>query len=143
MQEVVPGKGFPECLEGWWKVDQWQRGTAKQYIQAVIISSVKIPGGGDKQIRMVLSGMEQPSYNLTNARYFFADPARSFTPRLGEWVEFRCETAKWFAEAWGSLPDPSLPVKVFVEARFDDRKEGDGPSVADVYFDDLWLGPCR
>ncbi len=140
VQEVVLGEQFPECMEGWYLVSRWKRGAPKQYLQAVIISDVKTPKGADQQIRMIITGMDVPSYNLTNARYFFADPDKPVTPPLETWVHFDLEPAKWFAEAWGALPPAGTRLRVFYEARFDDRGPDD-EVIAEVYFDDVYLGP--
>ena len=140
MQEVVVGEEFPECMDGWYLVSDWKRGARKQYLQGVIISDTKTEKGADKQIRMVITGMDVPSYNLSNARYFFADPDRPVTPPTEEWVYFQMKPARWFAEAWGEAPPPGSRLRVFYEARFDDR-DPDDEVLAPVYFDDLYLGP--
>jgi hypothetical protein len=142
MQKVPVGPVFPECLEGWYMVEEWERGAEKQYLQAVIISDLKTDRGSDKQIRMMLTGMDEPSYNLTNARYFFCDEERPLTPPLGTWVRFACRPKKWFHEAWGVLPGTGTSLRVFFESRFDDRPAGGQAVRAGTYFDDLYLGPA-
>lgn len=142
MQKVVLGDRFPECLEGWYLVSDWQRGAKKMYLQAVVISDLKTDRGADKQVRMMLVGMEEPSYNLTNARYFFCDEDRPLTPPIEKWVRFQCSPKQWFKEAWGVLPTSGTRLRVFFEARFDDRTPSDTEVVADTYFDDLYIGPA-
>jgi hypothetical protein len=133
---------FPECLEGWYLVSDWERGAEKQYLQTVIISDLKTPSGADKQIRMMLTGMDRPSYNLSNARYFFCDPGKPVTPPLEKWVHFKCSPRTWFLQAWGELPEAGHRLRVFFEARFDDRKSTEKEVVAETFFDDLYLGPA-
>jgi hypothetical protein len=142
MQKVILGYTFPECLEGWYLVSDWQRGAKKQYLQTVIISDLKTERGADQQIRMMITGMDEPSYNLTNARYFFCDEQRPLTPPLETWVRFRCQPRKWFKEAWDKLPPAGTSLRVFFESRFDDRQPSDTEVVADTYFDDVYLGPA-
>jgi hypothetical protein len=142
MQPVTGWTAFPECIEGYYLLGEWQRGARKQYLQTVIITELKTEHGADKQIRMMLVGMEEPSYNLTNARYFFCDDDRPLTPPLEEWVRFRCTPRRWFEEAWGVLPEPGSRLRVFFEARFDDRTPSDTEVVADAFFDDLYMGPA-
>jgi hypothetical protein len=141
VQEVTIGETFPACMEGWYFVSQWKRGATKQYLQTIVIPLLK-SFGPQHQVRMILTGIDHPSYNLANARVFFVDPQKPTTPRLGEWIHFHCPVGEWFQKAWGSLPPAGTRLRVFFEARFDDRGQGSGESVADVWFDDLYLGPC-
>jgi hypothetical protein len=140
VQEVGLGDAFPECMDGWFLISEWKRAAKKQYLQAVIISDVKTAKGADQQIRMVITGMDIPSYNLSNARYYFADPQKPVTPPLETWVYFQLKPREWFLDAWGALPPAGSRLRVFYEARFDDR-DPDDEVVAHTYFDDVYLGP--
>jgi hypothetical protein len=140
MQEITVPEEFPECMDGWYLVSKWERGTRKQYLQAVLISDMKTDGGADKQIRMMITGMDEPSYRLSNARYYFADPRKPVTPPLSEWIYFQLAPRDWFLDAWGELPPAGSRLRVFYEARFDDR-DPEEEVVAQVYYDDVYLGP--
>jgi hypothetical protein len=143
VQEVAP-KEMPQVLSGAYFVEDWQQETALQYLQAVVIvweaenAPSDILGSPNHQIRYLLAGVDTPPTFFTNARYvFISDEA----PRVGEWVRFDRDVRKDFEDLWGAVPQRFDRLRVLFEVRWDGREPGDGPSSADVYYDDLYLGP--
>ena len=138
-QEVAPGE-MPEQLGGWYRVEGWQRATAKQYLQVVVIvfnaENRPLPQATNHQIRYILAGITEPPFNINNAKYVFAGPAE---PAQGEWVPFTFPVAEDFARLWGEAPVNFEKVRLLFEVRYDGRVEPEEPS-ADVYYDDLHFG---
>ena len=139
-QEVSP-KEFPQELHGFYKVDGWTRGTAKQYLQIVVIawnaSNVPDPSFENYQIRYILGGISAPPFEIKNAKYVFISTGE---PRLGQWVEFKRDVAADFQRLWGNVPEGFDRIRLLFEVRFDDKAADERPA-ADVYYDDLYLGP--
>ena len=142
VQEVTVKKCHIDCLEGYYYVGRWERGANKQYLQVVIIDlSRKVKGGGNAQIRYILSGVDSPPYNLGNAHYVFVDSDRRKDPKIKKWIYFSMDPSFDFATQWGYEPKEGHLLRVLFEARFDDYILGQGRALADVYYDDLYLGP--
>ncbi len=136
IQELSPKK-LPKRLSGYYRVEQWRRGTAKQYLQCVIIV------WGDKtapyqniQIRYVLAGLTEPPFAISNARFVFLG-ARE--PLLAQWVRFERDLHSDFLQQWGHIPERFEKIRVLFEARYDDKEPG-SELAADVYYDALYLG---
>ena len=140
--EVAPAE-FPEVLSGYYYVDGWEQGTATQYLQFVVIvweadnapAEVAAP---NHQIRYVLAGVEAQPIEIANARFVIVDTGE---PEQGAWVRFERNIREDFEELWGAVPEGFSRLRVLFEARWDGRTATDGPSRADVYYDDLYLGP--
>lgn len=136
IQELSP-KRFPKKLSGYYRVENWQRGTEKQYLQCVVIV------WGDKavsqyqniQIRYVLVGIVEPPFALNNGRFIFLGDRE---PTLGQWVRFERDLHSDFLQQWGHVPESFEKIRVLFEARYDDKEPGIELS-ADVYFDALSL----
>jgi hypothetical protein len=137
-QEVSPG-AFPEELKGFYRVDNWQRGTGNQYLQAVVIvfgATNRPDGFPNHQIRYILAGIEAPPFSIANARYIFLGPPE---PVQGQWIEFQRNVAEDFRQQWGDVPTGFSTVRLLFEVRFDNKGSDERPS-ADVYYDDLYFG---
>lgn len=146
VQELSPGQ-LPETLSGYYYVDRWEQGTPKQYLQFVVIvhGAINIPpevrglGANNHQIRYILAGVETQPTDIANSRYVFVGKDQ---PKVGQWVRFERNVRQDFCELWGSLPAGFTSIRVFFETRWDDRADTDGPSAADVYYDDIYWGPA-
>jgi hypothetical protein len=140
VQEVSPDR-FPEVLSGYYYVDDWIKGTPKQYLQfAVIAFGVKnLPGGyANHQIRYPLAGINAEPFAISNAKFRFLSREE---PATGQWVYFERPVARDFEELWGAVPQGFEKLRVLFEVRYDDKLAG-SEGKADVYYDDLYLGPA-
>jgi len=140
VQEVAPAE-FPELVSGYYRVENWKRGTVKQYLQFVVI--VFAPTNlGDQypnyQIRYPLAGISEDPFPISNA--FFVYLGRE-EPRQGEWVYFESNIKEDFQEKWKAVPEGYSKIRVLFEVRYDDKEAG-SPAEADVYYDDLYMGPA-
>lgn len=146
VQELSPSQ-FPELLSGYYYVDRWEKGTPKQYLQFVVIvdGADNIPrevveiAANNHQIRYLLAGAESQPTFIGNSRYVFLSREE---PETGEWVYFERNIAEDFLELWGDVPAGFEKLRILFEVRWDDRSPSDGPSAADVYYDDLYLSPA-
>jgi len=138
-QEVAPDD-MPAELSGWYRVDGWQRGTARQYLQVVVVvfnsDNRPLPNAVNHQIRYILAGITEPPFRIDNAKYVFAGPPE---PVQGEWVPFRFNVADDFRRLWGEEPRGFDNIRLLFEVRYDGRAETEQPA-ADVYYDDLHFG---
>jgi hypothetical protein len=140
VQEVAPAE-FPELISGYYRVENWIRGTPKQYLQFVVI--VFAPTNLEDlypnyQIRYPLAGISEEPFPISNAFFIFLGPEE---PRQGEWVYFESNIKKDFQEKWGAVPEGYSKIRVLFEVRYDDKQLG-APAEADVYYDDLYMGPA-
>ncbi|MCW5775549.1 MAG: hypothetical protein KIS87_03765 [Phycisphaeraceae bacterium] len=143
----------PEKLSGWYRVEGWERGTRKQYIQVVVIvwNARQLPAGqrgvGNYQIAYVLGGVDTPPLTITNRKFIMAHPERNLlTPDDGEplqdeWVFFEFNLREDFVKHWGIEPRDFESLRILFEVRYDDRKADEPRARARVYYDDLYLGP--
>jgi len=144
VQEVAPEE-FPELLAGAYYVERWQQGTPKQYLQCVVIvwgadnAPAELGDVENYQIRYVLGGVDAAPLSIANARYVMLGAG---PPAQGKWVPFERNVRQDFEQLWGSAPEGFDSIRVFFEVRWDERVASDGPGAADVYFDDLFLGPA-
>jgi hypothetical protein len=134
---------FPETISGFYRVENWERRTAKQYIQFVVILWASDlhpdqPEETNVQIRYVLAGASAPPLSLSNARYIILGPSE---PATGSWVPFSRDLRKDWLEQWGALPRRFEFLRILFEVRYDDDASITPGPMADVYFDDLYLGP--
>ena len=91
------------------------------------------------QIRYILAGVDTQPTNIANSRYVFISKS---PPKVGQWVHFERNIRQDFSGLWGSLPTGFTSIRVCFETRWDERAASDGPSAADVYYDDLYWGPA-
>jgi hypothetical protein len=134
---------FPETISGQYRVENWRRRTAKQYLQFVVILWASDlhpdqPEETNVQIRYVLAGASTPPLSLSNARYMIVG---SPEPTTGTWVPFSRDLRKDWLEQWGALPRRFEFLRILFEVRYDDDPNLTPGSMGDVYFDDLYLGP--
>ena len=138
IQEASP-KGFPDYISGYYRIEQWQRGTPKQYLQFVVIvweepAETRVP---NYQIRYILTGIDSPPFKIGNAKFVFVGNRE---PIIGEWIRFERNIREDFKNLWGRIPSRFVKVRVLFEARYDDKTEGSGQILAEVYYDDLFFG---
>ena len=142
VQEVAPEE-LPQTLSAAYYVDSWQQGTPRQYLQVVVIvwgaenAPLELAGVSNHQIRYILAGVDSQPTFISNARYVMVSEEQ---PRVGEWVSFERDVRQDFVELWGAAPEGFDRLRVLFEVRWDDRAPEDGPSSADVYYDDLYFG---
>lgn len=140
VQEVSPER-FPELISGYYYVDDWARSTSKQYLQFVVIAfgATNMPGGhSNHQIRYPLAGIQEQPFAISNARFVFLTRQ---DPPIGDWVYFERPIARDFRELWGAVPDGFVKLRILFEVRYDEKSPATEGS-ADVYFDDLYMGPA-
>ena len=135
---------LPETISGYYRVENWERHTAKQYLQFVVVLWAsdlhpEHPEQTNVQIRYVLAGASAPPLSLSNAHYYILGPPE---PKTGVWLSFSRNLRKDWLEQWGALPRHFEFLRIFFEVRYDDDPDLAPGHMADVYFDDLYLGPA-
>mgnify|MGYP001158820751 CR=1 FL=1 len=131
----------PATIGGWYRVEGWERGTKKQYLQAVVILWIvreRRPSErafGNVQIAYTLAGVEEPPLSISNRRFSLSGPPE---PVQDEWVHFEFHPRKDFIEQWGFDFEGFEYCRVLFEVRYDDHQDTDPPSRANVYYDDLY-----
>jgi hypothetical protein len=141
VQEVAPTE-FPEVISGYYRVENWIKGTAKQYLQFVVIAfaSENAPEGfPNHQIRYLLAGINSDPFAIANAQFVYLSREE---PVTGEWVPFKVNVKQDFIDLWGAAPEGYERIRLLFEVRYDDRVPGNTSSEADVYYDDLYFGPA-
>jgi hypothetical protein len=141
VQEIAPDD-FPEVLSGYYRVSDWSRGTEKQYLQFVVIvwgATNLPPEFANHQIRYPLAGISEPPFAITNAKFRFIDTAE---PATDEWVYFQRPIRQDFQELWGAAPTGFSELRILFEARYDDKSPA-SELRADVFYDDLYVGPAE
>lgn len=142
--EMKP-EAFPELISGYYCVERWDQGTPRQYLQLVVIALAaenipeEVASATNHQMRYILAGVDSQPTFISNARYVMITETQ---PRLGEWVRFERNVRDDFQALWGDVPMGYAGLRIFFEVRWDDRQPSDGVSAADVYYDDLYLGPA-
>jgi len=142
VRDVIP-KTFPKRLGGWYRVENWSRGTKTQYLQVVIMAKMSpgeslIPRMPLVQVAYVLTGVDQRPVTVGNRRFIFAGPKE---PKQDEWMRFDFDLHADFRREWGGVPHKFEWVRVLYEARFDRYEPTGMPALSgSVYFDDLYLG---
>ena len=140
IQEVNPAE-FPELISGYYRVDNWKRGAEKQYLQFAVIAFAPTNLGGqypNYQMRYPLDGISEEPFDIATA--FFQFLSRD-DPRQGEWVYFEANIKADFEQFWGAAPAGYSKIRVLFEVRYDDKAPGNAAE-ADVYYDDLYMGPA-
>jgi hypothetical protein len=142
IQEITPEE-FPEVVRGYYRVENWHHGTRKQYLQFVVIAfgAQNFPAGTTNyQIRYPLAGIDSPPFPIGNAHFVFLGKEE---PVEGEWVPFETNVKEDFQRLWGAVPEDFEKLRILFEVRWDDKVPGDGTPEADVYYDDLFIGPAN
>ena len=140
VQEMAPAE-FPELISGYYRVDSWKRGAAKQYLQfAVIVFDPANLGRQypNYQMRYPLAGISEEPFPIENAFFRFLGTE---DPRLGEWVYFEANIKNDFQQFWRAVPQGYSKIRVLFEVRYDDKAPGTAAE-ADVFYDDLYMGPA-
>jgi hypothetical protein len=133
---------LPEVLSGYYRVENWNKGTEKQYLQFVVIvwGADNAPNDFENhQIRYLLAGIDSPPFEIANAKFVFVSRD---DPPVGKWVHFERNVKEDFKNLWGAVPEGFDYVRILFEVRYDDKAIGEGPLGADVYYDDLYFGPA-
>lgn len=146
VQEVNPTE-FPEVISGYYRVENWVKGTPKQYLQFVVIvwGAENAPAGshGQKfpnhQIRYLEAGIDKNPFAIANAKFIYLSKD---DPVEGEWVPFKVNVKQDFLKQWGAVPTGYERIRLLFEVRYDD-KLAESKSEADVYYDDLYFGPAK
>ena len=153
VQEVAPQE-FPELISGYYQVDNWKRGTEKQYLQFAVVvfasTNLTLDKAGvplptpypNHQVLYPLAGISVDPLDpalLANAFVIFVGRDE---PRQGEWVYFESNIKKDFEEKWGAVPEGYSKIRLLFGVRYDDKQAGNAAE-ADVYYDDLYLGPAE
>lgn len=137
IQEVNPQK-FPKKISGYYRVESWQRGTEKQYVQFVVIvwGDQAVTQYNNIQIRYILTGITKPPLGIGNAKFLFLGKPE---PQQRRWIRFERDLHADFLKSWGHVPEKFEKIRVLFEARYDQKGPGTELS-ADVYYDALYLG---
>ena len=142
VQEITPEE-FPDVVEGFYRVENWHRGTLRQYVQFVIIAfgPSNFPTTvSNYQLRYLLAGIDSPPFDIGNAHFVFVNRDE---PVEGEWVPFSLNVRDDFEELWGRVPEDTEKLRLLFEVRWDGKEAGDGTPRADVYYDTLYAGDSR
>jgi hypothetical protein len=141
VQEISPEE-FPEVLQGNYFVENWSRGTAKQYLQFVVIAigakNNPIAQANNFQLRYLLTGIDRDPFEIGNAKFIYFQ--RELEPVQGQWIHFEADVKGDFQRYWGGVPEDFEKLRILFEVRYDDKIAGDGAPRADVYYDDLSFG---
>jgi hypothetical protein len=153
--QEVKAEEFPEMISGYYRVENWSKGTPKQYLQFVVIAcrqvvrqgtlvhcgagATNLPGDYSHQIRFPLAGISENPFQIENAFFVFLTKEE---PVTGEWVYFERNIKQDFEELWGAAPEGYEFLRILFEVRYDDKEAGPVPAEADVYYDDLYMGPA-
>jgi len=135
VQSLKPSS-FPEFLSGFYRVENWKRGTDIQYLQFVVIAILP-ENAGNIQIRYLLAGTATEPFEIGNAKFVFVSKEE---PKIGEWVHFERNIADDFQQQWGQAPEKVQELRVFFEARYDSPTAIQPDVGGDVYYDDLYVG---
>ena len=135
VQSLTPSS-FPEFLSGFYRVEDWKRGTDIQYLQFVVIAILP-ENAGNIQIRYLLAGTATEPFEIGNAKFVFLSKEE---PKIGEWVHFERNVADDFQQLWGQAPEKVQELRVFFEARYDSPTAIQPDVGGDVYYDDLYVG---
>lgn len=138
VQELKPSR-FPDVVKGWYRVENWKRGSDLQYIQFVTIVWGGHPQFKNYQVRYILAGVNSPPYEMRNVKYVIL-PQAKIEPLQNKWVEFQVPVRGDFEKLWGVIPRGYDRIVFLFEARYDAGVKKDARVRADVYFDDLYVG---
>ena len=142
---------FPGTISGNVRIENWTRRLPKEYLQFVVIlwgKGLRDSNGSEVpniQIRYILAGVTTPPFQISNGHFIFlrgAEPDGGAEPETGRWIHFERDLRKDWLEQWGFVPEHFEKIRCLFEVRFDDRAEAVPGHLADVYFDDLYIGPA-
>ena len=143
--QSIQTSNFPSRVSGNYYVEKWERCPTKMYMQCVVIASgtEASPGGAATEISYVLTGLDNPPFNMINRKFIFLTKEQQ--PEVGRWIHFERDLRKDFKEQWGIVPEKISGVRIFFELRADMRGDTIDPANpptmhAIAYFDDLYLG---
>jgi len=143
VQEITP-KEMPELICGYYRVENWVKGSRHQYVQAVAIAfapsnfpNQEAGGFPNYQIRFLLAGTDSPPFAIENGKFVFVTREE---PVQGQWVPFELRLRDSFQELWGAAPEGFEKLRLLFEVRWDNKVAGAGPAQADAYYDDLYTG---
>ena len=136
--QTLKPEQFPEIAAGWYKIEKWNRGVPKQYLQFVVIAWEKFDKFPNYQLRYVLEGYTAEPLGITNAKYTILTEVTE--PDTGKWKHFEVRIKDDYERLWGKVPSKYEKLNFFFEARFDDLPRGDAHIVAEVHYDDLYVG---
>lgn len=140
VQEITPAE-MPEIVEGFYRVENWERGTPLQYLQFVIIAdqpqNFDLSTVSNYQLRYPIAGINSPPFDIGNAHFVFLGRE---DPVVGEWTHFSANVREDFQRLWGAVPQDFDKLVLFFEVRWDNKSAGSGAPRADVYWDDLYIG---
>lgn len=142
IQDVDPEE-FPEYLEGYYRVENWDHQTTRQYLQFVVIAlnPNNFPSfASNYQIRYILAGIDSPPFEIGNAHFQFLTREE---PVQGEWVHFSTNLREDFQRLWNAVPSGYTSLRILFEVRWDKKSSNDGAPRADAYYDDLYVGDKR
>ena len=142
VQEVELPNDIPECIDGYYYVENWETGDWKQYLQLVVIDLTHpLPDrGGNAQLRYIVSGSQEPPLTISNAQYLFVEKERRARPVEGKWTYFSVNPRRDFNENWKYTPQSGSKLRILFEARFDLHRTTI-PARGNVYYDNLYFGP--
>lgn len=142
VQEITIPDEIPECIEGYYYVENWHKEDWKQYLQLVVIDLSHPLGNkqGNAQLRYIISGSKLPPLSISNAQYLFVEKERRETPVLNQWTHFSVNPREDFQKSWQYIPPKGSTLRVLFEGRFDYHRSNHAAR-ADVYFDNLYFGP--
>jgi len=140
VQEITPAE-MPEIVEGFYRVENWRRGTPLQYLQFVIIAhdpqNFDLNAVTNYQLRYIIAGVDAPPFDIGNAHFVFLSRE---DPVIGEWTHFSANVREDFERLWGAAPEDFSKLRLLFEVRWDQKTAGLGAPRADVYWDDLYIG---
>lgn len=131
---------LPETVEGFYRVENWERGTPLQYLQFVVIAigpKNNPTSSPNYQIRYIIAGIDAPPFDIGNAHFVFLSRD---DPVIGEWTKFGANVREDFERLWNVVPEDFETLRVLFEVRWDYKSVGSGAPRADVYYDDLYIG---
>ena len=140
VQEIEPGE-LPDVVRGFYRVENWQKSTPRQYLQFAVIAFAPDnfpPETPNYQVRYLLAGADSTPFAISNAYFVFVSRGE---PVQGEWVPFEANIKDDFQRLWGKVPEGFDKLRLLFEVRWDGKTAGDGAAEADVYYDDLFIGP--
>ena len=139
VQEIAPSE-MPEIVCGFYRAENWKRGSPQQYLQFVVIAfgPANFPADYENyQLRYLLAGADSPPFRIGNAKFVFVTRE---DPVFDEWVPFQLSVREDFQRLWGIVPADYEKLRLLFEVRWDNKVPGEAVAEADVYYDDLYAG---
>ncbi len=136
----VEAEEFPETISGVYRIEDWTEGAPVQFVQvaAIVFNANNLEGEfPNHQVHYILAGTASDPGPETNIRNVQLGDELT----LNQWVRFQADLSQDFSELWGAVPEGFELIRLVFEVRFEDKEPGSAPVQADVFFDDLYLGP--